>query len=138
MTTPDKQLAKDVAKNLDRRHTRRRVATLGALAAAIALAVSYLTCGQGFGLGGKGKGKGEGVGSAIVKDVGPRRCMIRVSATGITIDGKKATSKSAVAACKDTTGADVVVTGDARQGDWDELRRALEAAKIAVYKLGQP
>lgn len=137
MSPPDKQLAKDVAKNLDRRRMRRRLVTLVGLAAAIALAVMYLTCGRGFGLGGTGKGDGKGVGSAIVKEVGPRRCMIRVSSTGITVDGKPATSKSAVAACKDTTGADVVVTGDARQGNWDELRRALEAANIAVYKLGQ-
>lgn len=138
MSSPDKQLAKDVAKNLDRRRMRRRVLMLVALAAAIALAVMYLTCGAGFGLGGKGKGDGKGVGSAIVREVGPRRCMIRVSAAGITVDGTKATRKAAVAACKDTTGADVVVTGDARQGDWDELRAALEAANIAVYKLGQP
>ncbi len=136
MSTPHKQLAKDVAKNLDRRRMRRRLVMLVGLAAAIALAVMYLTCGKGFGLG--GKGKGDGVGSAIVKEVGPRRCVIRVSAKGITVDGKQVTSKNAVAACKDTTGADVVVTGDARQGDWDELRRALQAGNIAVYKLGQP
>ena len=140
MTSPDKQLAKNVAKNLDRRRMRRRLVMLVALAAAVALAVMYLTCGTDFGLGGQGKAKAkaEGVGSAIVKEVGPRRCVIRVSASGITADGTSATTKSAVAACKDTTGADVVVTGDARQGDWDELRRALEAANIAVYKLGQP
>jgi hypothetical protein len=27
----------------------------------------------------------------------------------------------------------VVVTGDARQGDWDALRAALEAAKVPVF-----
>lgn len=138
MSSPDKQLAKDVAKNLDRRRMRRRLLVLVGLAAAIALAVLYLTCGRGWGISGKGNSEGKGVGSAIVRDVGPQRCRIRISAAGITVDGKSATRKAAVAACKETTGADVVVTGDARQGDWDELRAALEAANIAVYKLGQP
>lgn len=138
MTTPDKQLAKDVAKNLDRRRMRRRAVTFVGLAAAIALAVTYLTCGRGWGIGGTGKGESEALGSAIVRDARPRRCMIRISAAGITVDGKPAKQKAAIAACKDTAGADVVVTGDARQGDWDDLRTALEHANIAVYKLGRP
>lgn len=138
MSSPDKQFARDVAKNLDRRRTKRRVATAGGLAGAIALAVMYLTCERGWGVSNKGNDEGKGVGSAIIKEMGTRRCVIRVSAAGITVDGNQATRQAAVAACKDTPGADVVVTGDARQGDWDELRAALEAANVPVYKLGQP
>ena len=49
-------------------------------------------------------------------------------------DGGKIVKRDvAVTKCKKTSGADVVVTGDARQGDWDELRAALEAAGVAVY-----
>ncbi|MBA3456271.1 MAG: hypothetical protein H0T42_24435 [Deltaproteobacteria bacterium] len=136
MSSTDKKLAKDIATNLDRRRTRRRLIALVALAAAIALAVMYLRCGRSLGIGGQDASKG--LGSAIVKEITPKRCAIRVSATGITVDGQKATRKAAVTACKETTGADVVVTGDARQGDWDELRTALEAANVPIYKLGRP
>jgi hypothetical protein len=134
MTSPDKKLAKDIATHLDRRRTRRRLVVLLLLAAAVVVAVLYLTCGRGWGIGGKGKGKGEGPGSAVAVDAGPRRCVIRITGAGLTLDGKPATREAAVAACRATTGADVVVTGDARQGDWDELRAALEAANIAIYK----
>jgi hypothetical protein len=133
----DKAFAKDVAKQLDRRRMRRKLGLWAAFAALIALAVSYVTCGQGFGLGGKGKGKGEGAGSGSAKvtlvDAGPSRCAIRIAAAGITVNGKPSTRAAAVMACKATSGADVVVTGDARQGDWDELEKALEAAGVSVY-----
>lgn len=108
-----------------------RLMLLVLLAAAIALAVMYLTCGTDFGLG--GKGKGEAPRTLVSTDAGPTRCVVRVSAEGITVGGKLVTRDEAVTACKATTGADVVVTGDARQGDWDELRAALEAAGVAVY-----
>lgn len=137
MSSADKRLAKDIATNLDRRRMGRRVLFLAVLAAAIVLAVMYLRFGRGWGIA-TVKGEGKGLGSAIVREVGPKRCTIRVTAAGITLDGKKATRKAVVTACKETTGADVVVTGDARQGDWDELRAALEAANVAIYKLGQP
>lgn len=137
--TVDKKLATEVAKQLDRRRFRRRLLVLGAIGAAILLAITYLTCGQGFGLGGKGKGEGSGAGSgsargiATLVDAAPARCAVRVHANGITVDGKDVTAEQAVAACKATTGADVVVTGDARQGDWDALRAALETAGVTVY-----
>jgi hypothetical protein len=135
MPTPDKRFTKDVARELDRRRTRRRLVVLVLLAGAIALAVTYLTCGHGWGLGGKGAGSGPGPGSGagITVDAGPNRCTVRVTSTGITVGGKPATRDEAVARCKATTGADVVVTGDARQGDWDELRAALEAANVPVF-----
>lgn len=130
---PDKQLAKDVAIQLDRRRLRRRLAFYVALAAAIAAAIVYGTCGHGWGFGsGSGAGAGLHPIATIAADAGPRRCAIRITATGITVDGKPATRAATVAACKATAGADVVVTGEARQGDWDELRAALTAANVQV------
>lgn len=133
MTEPTKHFAKDVAKQLDRRRMRRKLLVFALLVAALALAITYLTCGRGWGLGGAGKGEGSGPGPAARVDAGPSRCSIRVTAEGVFVDGARATPEAAVAACRATTGADVVVTGDARQGDWDALRVALEAAKVPVY-----
>ena len=134
MTKVSSQLAKDVASELESRRRRRRLALLLIWAIAIALAVLYLRCGSGWGLGGKGDGKGEGRGAiGSSQTPGPKRCVVRVSAEGIIVDGKKATKDEAVAACKATEGALVTVTGDARQGDWDELRTALDAAGVKIF-----
>ncbi len=125
--------AKDVAKALDRRQRRRKVVLLLALAAAIAAAILYGTCGHGWGLG-KGTGEGEGSGTTTAVDAGPRRCKLVVAAEGITVDGAKTTRDEAVTACKQAgAGAEVIVTGDAREGDWKELEAALTAAKIEVF-----
>jgi len=126
----DKKLAKDVAKQLDRRQLRRKLLVWGLVIAAIVAAILFLTCGRGWGLG--GAGKGEGSGSSVPADAGPKGCAIRVTATGITLDGVAATRDSIVSACAGAT-ADVVVTGDARQGDWDDLKAALERANIPVF-----
>ena len=124
---------KRLAKELDRRRLRRRLMIyLGLLAAAIAAAV-YLRCGKGWGTGGKGPGAG---GSAVVTAApndAAARCSLRLAADGLTVDGKAATRDEAITACKGKTGADVLITGDARQGDWDELRDALEAARIPFF-----
>lgn len=131
------QFAKDVAKQLERRARRRKLTTLAIVAALVALAISYMQCGSGFGLGGgKGKGKG-GEGSGTSKSNEPARCTIRVTAEGIFVDGTKSTRDEAVSHCKKTDGAMVTVTGDARQGDWDELRAALEAVGVKIYLRGQ-
>ncbi len=139
MKPEHRSFAKDVAKHLDRRRIRRRIAIYAAIVAAIVLAALYLTCGRGWGLGGKGGGSGSGPGTgstvlAIEIDAGQRRCSIRVAAAGVTVDGVTATRDQAVATCKATSGADVVVTGDARQGDWDTLEAALEAAGVAIFR----
>jgi hypothetical protein len=128
--------AKDVAKELEKRSRRRKLIWLAVVAALVALAITYLQCGSGFGLGG-GKGKGAGEGSGTVKAPEPARCTIRVSAEGIFVDGNKTTRDEAVKQCKKTDGAMVTVTGDARQGDWDELRAALEAVGVKIYLRGQ-
>lgn len=124
----DKRFVKDVAKELDRRHLRRKLLVLGGATATIVLAVMYLRCGRGWGLGGEGAGSGAGPGTAVAA----KRCEIRVAKTGITIDGHAATRDAVIVACKPLGAADVIVTGDAREGDWDELRQALEAAKIDI------
>lgn len=142
MTETRKQLAKDVATELQRRQRRKKLAILGVLGALIALAVAFLQCGKGWGLGGGGDGddKGVGSGSALVApsiDAGPARCTVRVSAEGITVDGTPKTRDEAVELCKKTDGAMVTVTGDARQGDWDELRAALQAVGVKIYIRGE-
>jgi hypothetical protein len=122
--------ADDVARALHRRMRRRRFVLFGAAAALVAIAIYFVTCGHGFGLGGTGKGSGV----AAASDAGPVRCLVRVSASGYSVDGKPVASRNAVvAACHTAAGADVTVTGDAREGDWTELRAALDAAHIAVF-----
>ena len=134
MTSPrvDPQLARDVAKQLDRRRIRRRLLVWTALLAIVVVAAMYLTCGHGFGLGGAGPGSGEGPGPGSVKALtGAKRCAIRVTAAGITVDGKPRPRDEVVAACAATAGADVVITGDARQGEWKDLEAALRAASVS-------
>jgi hypothetical protein len=132
-----------MAKHLDRRQMRRKLLLWALLIGAIVLAASYLTCGQGFGLGGKGKGAGKGAGSGpgsvqpllSTADAGPFRCEIRVAASGITAGGKPVTVDEAIAACKGATAAEVLVTGGARQGDWEDLKAALDRAGIQILRV---
>lgn len=132
--TVDKKFAKTVAKEMDRRRMRRRLFVLLAILGLAVAAVLFLRCGSGWGTGGKGEGKGgTSVGSAVVVDAGPVRCGIRLDATGLSLDGKPATRDEVITRCRRTSGADVLITGDARQGDWDDLRGALEAANIPFF-----
>ncbi|HWU88939.1 MAG TPA: hypothetical protein VN253_16850 [Kofleriaceae bacterium] len=141
--TIDRRLSRDVAKQLDRRQMRRKLLFWTALVGAIVLAALYATCGSGFGLGGKGKGAGSGAGSGpgsaapllSAVDAGPRRCEVRVAASGITVDGKPATVAEAVTACKTATAAEVLVTGGARQGDWEDLKAAFDGAGIQILRV---
>ncbi|MBA3501714.1 MAG: hypothetical protein M4D80_11715 [Myxococcota bacterium] len=123
---------KRLAKELDRRRRRRRMVTLTGLLAAAIAAATYLRCGKGWGTGGKGPGEGGTTTTSVPSDANAR-CSIRLTATGITVDGKSMTRDEAITACKVKTGADVLITGDARQGDWDELRGSLEAASIPFF-----
>jgi hypothetical protein len=136
MTKVTSQLAKDVASELEWRRRRRKLLFLVVWAAAIVAAVLWLQCGRGWGTGGKGEGKGPGSGVGVVPAAGPKRCVVRVSAEGIVVDGKKMSRDEAVAACKQTEGALITVTGDARQGDWDDLKAALDGAGVKIYTRG--
>ena len=124
---------KRLAKELDRRRRNRRMLTLSALLAAAIAAATYLRCGKGWGTGGKGPGEGGTTVTTTTPSDATARCSIRLTAAGITVDGKTVTRDEAISACKGKTGADVLITGDARQGDWDELRGALEAASIPFF-----
>jgi hypothetical protein len=119
-------LAKDVAKQLERRQRRRKLIVYSVWLLAVVLVALYVRCGRGWGIGGGGEGGGGG-GSAAKS---PHRCALRVTATGITLDGAPTTQGAVIAACR--SGADVIVTGDAREGDWDQLRDALRGANIDV------
>ena len=138
MTAYDKRFARDVARQIERRRGRRRLLLLLLLLAAIALAITRLQCGDGFGLGGLGLLGDEGDESATTSTsptgAEARRCSIRVTGAGISVDGKRSTRDEAITACKATAGADVLVTGDARHGDWVELEAALRAAGIQFFK----
>ena len=129
----DKKFAKTVAKEMDRRRLRRRMLVWLLLLGGLVAAVMFLRCGTGWGTGGKGEGKGGNKIGKTTIDAGPHRCAIRLSATGITVDGKKATREEAIAACMKTSGADVLITGDSRQGDWDALRAGLESANVQFF-----
>jgi hypothetical protein len=108
------------------------------LLAAVALAATYLRCGLGFGSGdGGGDGDGDGGGPARAL-VGPARCAIRVASTGITVDGTPMERGNTVSVCKAASGADVVVTGDAREGDWKLLEAALRAGGVTDIRVRQP
>jgi hypothetical protein len=124
---------KRLARELDRRRMRRRMLTLVTLLTAAILAVIYLRCGDGWGTGGKGPGEGGTARPVLSTSDAAARCSIRLAAEGLTVDGKSMTRDEAITACKGKMGADVLITGDARQGDWDELRGSLEAAGIQFF-----
>jgi hypothetical protein len=116
---------------------RRRLTGWTALLAAVVAGAMYLRCGQGFGLGGAGKGPGEGPGS-VRPLTEPRRCAIRVTAGGITVDGKSMLRDQAVEVCKAAAGADVVITGDAREGNGADLLTALQTAGVTNIVVHKP
>lgn len=133
MTEPS---AKEIAKHIDRRRMRRKLVLWGGLIGAIALAIVYLTCGRGWGLGGAGSGSGgggtaEGIASL---DAGPAQCELKLAPDGITEAGTKLTREQAIEHCKVSGRAIVTVTGNTVQTDWDELKAALEAAKVTVFR----
>jgi hypothetical protein len=118
---------------------RSRLGPLGALAA-LALAILgalYARCGSGFGFGpggdGVGSERGESSAPAASDERLAGRCQLRLAADGLTLDGKPIETTAAVTACQRHDGADLVVTGDARQGDLDALRAELDRAKIPVF-----
>jgi hypothetical protein len=134
----DRQLARDVARQLDRRGTRRRLTRWTALLALVIAAAAYLRFGGGLGALGLGAGDTGDTGDERRPLARPERCAIRVSAAGITVGGKAMTRDTAVAACKDAPGADVVVTGDAPERAWQDLQAALQAAGVKDIAVHQP
>lgn len=124
-----------------RRFRWGRLLVVGAIVAAAVLAFLYLQCGSGWGFG-PGSGKGEGKGSArpavsTPLDAAVPRCQLRVDAAGVALEGKPVEIAAAVAACDKAGAADVVVTGDARQGQWDQLKAALDGAGVKSFVRGR-
>jgi hypothetical protein len=130
----DRKFARDVARQLDRRRTRRRVTVWSALLALVIAGAAYLRLGGGLGRLGLGGGAGDGDEERRPL-AGPRRCRIRLSASEITVDGHPASREAAIATCKTAPGTDIFPTGDARHGEAAELDAALKAAGAKDVRL---
>jgi hypothetical protein len=125
------------------RPRRRKGRALVLLLVLVALIALVLRCGAGFGLGGLGLGEGEGdvdrdrtsrpaVGGERGPPPAPRRCKLRLDARGLTDEGQVVSLEAAPSRCRG--GADLVVTGDARQGQFDALAAAFERARVPLYR----
>jgi hypothetical protein len=111
----------------------------------------YMRCGEGFGIapgGGDGTGsrseaervdRGTDESPADVRPaVGesarpPRRCRLRLDASGLTLEGRPSTIDEAVDACKRSGGAELTPTGDAVYGELQKVRQALDRAGVEVF-----
>ncbi len=125
------ELAKDVAKELEARARRRKLVMLVVWAGLVVAAVLYLRCGQGWGTGGSGTAGGPG--TAAHNGSAKQRCQLRVGSAGIQLDGKPISREGAVEQCaRGGGGAEVTITGDAREGDWVALRGMLSSAHVDI------
>lgn len=80
------------------------------------------------GFAGGGSGSGGYYGS-----LGPRvPVKLRLTASGLLLDGNPVTEELAVAAARQSGLAELVVTGDANFGDRERLLESLRQAKVAV------
>ena len=124
-------------------NTGRTVAVVGGGTFLLWLLLRGKGWGLGWGLGGRGKGdEGGGGGGGTGDGAGPsppstsyasrRQCKVRIAAAGISVDGKPATVEEAVTVCKSTAGAEVLVTGGAREGDRQDLKAAFQRAGIQI------
>jgi hypothetical protein len=125
------------------------------LLAMVAAAIMYLRCGDEFGLGGSTGGSvGDGKQGEAERDRGDQpgdgksdirpaagsgaaakqrlRCELRLDASGLTLDGEPATPKEAADECK-KVGAELTVTGDAKFGESEKVRKALDEAGVEVF-----
>lgn len=112
-----------------------------------------LQCGDGLGFLGSGSGTGTGdderdrvdspekaepeatdVRPAVGDGSGPRRCRLRLDASGLTLDGRTSTVEDAVSACKKAGGAELSPTGDAVYGQLQKVREALDRAGVEVFE----
>jgi hypothetical protein len=126
---------------------RSRWAVRGIFAAVLAALLGYIRCGAQLGVGG-GAGApsqpsqpgAERVTAPAPPDAPVARCQLRLDGGGLWLLGPTGQAPTevaaAVAACTAAGGADVVLTGEARQGAWDELRAALDAAAVPSFVRG--
>lgn len=105
----------------------------------IVAAVLYLRCGDGFGFGrGDGTGKAKEVQDAVEKAstqpaASLRPCQLRLDGAGLSLGDRRVRVEEAVRACKETSGAELVATGDAVYGELERLRETLERAGVKVF-----
>jgi hypothetical protein len=99
--------------------------TLALVAGGGALAWLFLH-GGGFGLGGRGKGKP----SDAPPPAGP--CHLRLDSRALTLDGREVSNDDAIATCRASGHAEVLITGDAIAGVADQLLAALKRADVAI------
>jgi hypothetical protein len=64
------------------------------------------------------------------------RCTLRVSATGLYVDGEPTSQRDAIAICKQRAGAMVVVEDDVSREVWKNLEAAFRDEKITVLLRG--
>lgn len=62
----------------------------------------------------------------------PKPCALRLDRRGLWRGDRSITVKQAVVRCRKAGRASVTVTGDAKQGDLDDLNRAFDEAGIEV------
>ncbi|HEY5923004.1 MAG TPA: hypothetical protein VIV11_15095 [Kofleriaceae bacterium] len=74
--------------------------------------------------------------SLILSQQPDARCTLRVSAKGVFVDGDAMTREQALAACKRTSGATVIVEDTAPQ-TWTEMRARLTRAGIKIHMRGE-
>ena len=98
--------------------------TLALIAGGGALAWLLLH-GGGFGLGG-----GSSEASDAPPPAGP--CHLRLDSRALTLDGREVTSDDAIASCRASGRAELLITGDAIAGVADQLVAALKRAGVAV------
>jgi len=111
-------------------HTARNLALVGGGALLVWLLVSG---GGGLGLGGSGGGTASAAPAPPPTPAPPPPpCKVRIDILGVHVDGKPVDVKTAIERCRASKRAEVVVTGDARQGTKDDVMRSFAAAGIAV------
>jgi hypothetical protein len=88
--------------------------------------------GGGIPIGGTGQGEEREEAPETPPSPAPARCELRLDADGLTIDGKPGTIVDAVRVCLRSGEALLRVVGDAPYGVYQELRRALEQAKVKI------
>lgn len=91
----------------------------------LGLAIWWLIGGGGLGIGSSAGTIGLSAGGKRASWARPPRPRIRVDANGYTIAGRKVTVAEALALAQAAGGADLVITGDAKEGDVDAIRAAL-------------
>ena len=114
------------------------------LAALVIAALLLGWCGRGWLGGGKSGDERKATTKAKIQpaaalplDAGPApRCRLRVDKVGIQLNGAPSTIPGAVAGCKAPGEAELVVTGEAKYGTVEALKKELGSAGIRIYSAG--